>query len=287
MTRQISNWWRILHSWAWWRRWILKWVVLLIVVGVVLYPKLWLLPRQINRLRNVNAVLQPDLPALHELEQAARQAAGPDPTPQVMLAVVQKVVYRHVPYAWDWEVWGVMDYLPTVEEVLEHGREDCDGRAVVAASLLCRMGYEAWLVSDIGHMWVRTSAGETMSPGKGTKTIEGGAEGTQIRWTIDALENLSRALIYGLSVFPLTRELIILVAVCGLTMHPRSTAGRRWAGGLLMLLGLGLLHDAGSTALGQAGLSWRAWLGMLVLLSGWILLALRVADSHSPATEPQ
>ena len=51
--------------------------------------------------------------------------------PHALVRGVEKFVYGHVPYAWDWDTWGVADYLPSVAEVRRMGREDCDGRAVV------------------------------------------------------------------------------------------------------------------------------------------------------------
>ena len=197
------NYWQQLHQWAWWLRWPLKLAVLLVVVVVTLYPKIWLLPRWITRLQDMNAMLEPEHPGLIELEQAARAAGGPDPSSEQMLTVVQDVVCQQIPYAWDWEVWGVMDYLPTTSEVLEKGREDCDGRAVVAAaSLLRRMGYQAWLVSDLKHVWVSTPQGDTMGPGAGERTFEADETGTHIKLTAQGLVNIVHGLTYGISRLP-------------------------------------------------------------------------------------
>jgi hypothetical protein len=278
--------WARLHKSAWWWRWPAKWVLFILVVVLVLYPKLWLAPRWVARLSDMDSVLQPDCPGLAEFEAAVRARAPAPASAADVLPVVERVVYERIPYAWDWDVWGVVDYLPTVAEVLQQGREDCDGRAVVAASLLRRLGYQAWLASDLKHTWVVTSSGETMSPGAGEKTIAAGPGGTQVRFTAGLLENVARGLSYGLAVFPLTRELLILAALCALTMQPRSSAGRRVAGCLLLLLALGLLRDAG-LALPKAGASsGLTWAALTCMMVGWLALAIKAGGRRSPGAPP-
>jgi hypothetical protein len=247
------------------------------------------LPTWLGRLADMNSVLQPDHPGLARLEAAVRERAKADATPPELLGVVQQVVYQAIPYAWDWDVWGVADYLPTTAEVLEKGREDCDGRAVVSASLLRRMGYQAWLVSDLTHCWVATPAGEVMSPGKGEKTFEGGKPGepaTRVRFTLGTLANLGRSLGFGIAVFPLTRELVILAALCGLTMQPRSSPRRRVAGCLLMLLALGLIHDAEDVSSCSASRPGLAWMGVGALIVGWLFLAIKAGGRRWLPAQP-
>ena len=279
--------WRRLHTWDWRARWTLKCAALFAIVALVLYPKIWLLPTLIGRLGDMNAVLNPANPGLAELEERVRERVPPDADAQATLRIVEKVVCEAVPYAWDWDTWGVMEYIPTVSEVLEKGREDCDGRAVVAASLLRRMGYEAQLVCDLKHAWVQTPEGELMSPGEGEKTLEVTGEGTRVSLTAGALANLGRALSFGVAVFPLTRELIILTALCAVTMHPRSSPLRRVVGVWLMLLGLALLRDSGGATYAVAQRPDLLWAGLLAAVLGWVLLALRAADPRSRPAPPE
>jgi hypothetical protein len=214
----------------------LKVGVFLLVVALTLYPKIWLLPTWIGRMQNMNAMIEPAHPGLAGMEAEARRDLGSStPAPQKALKVVQKIVYAHIPYAWDWDTWGVMDYLPTVGETLALGREDCDGRAVVAASLLQRLGYKAWLVSDFKHTWVATDYGETMSPGSEHKSLVATSQGTETVLTADTGVNLLRGVAFGMGVFPLPRELIILAAAALLALHPRSR-GMAWTVGLVVLL---------------------------------------------------
>lgn len=248
-----------------------------------MYPKVWLLPKSIARLANMNSVLDPTDPGLAPLEQQVRARLAPDASASELLAVVEQVVCERIAYAWDWEVWGVVEYLPTVAEALEQGREDCDGRAVVAASLLRRLGHEAWLVSDILHCWVETESGETMSPTGGDKTLVGGAQGTKTTISLGLLRNIGRGLSFGIAVFPLERELIILVTLCLLTMQPRSSVRRRIIGCLLMCAALFLMRYSGEAAArfeGSLDVA-IAGVGFGLAIVAWSTLAIRAADRPS------
>lgn len=323
--------WRVLNDPQWFWRWPIKLITFAVVTAVVLYPKLWLFPTWLERIGNMNSMLDPEHPALADLEQtvletlaseaaakaaplsdariddgAPEEAGRADSSPvdsittgsspavasaQAALKAVQKAVYERIPYAWDWETWGVCEYLPTVAEVFEQGREDCDGRAVVAASLLRRMGYDAWLVSDLLHVWVETPHGETMSPTGGEKTFVGTETGTRTTVSLRVLRNLARGLSYGIAVFPLTREVIILATLCLLSMQPWSSGWRRVAGVLLLWIALDTLRDAGRQAAisGQAGHVVATWIGVGLAIGGWLVLAIRVAGRRprSAATRPE
>lgn len=281
------DWWLRVHRWRCWVRWPLKGAVLILVIALVLYPKPWLLPRTVARLRNLDSTLEPGNPGLAEFEAQVRAEAKEGLNARQMLKHVQRVVYQRVPYAWDWDVWGVMDYLPTTAEVLEKGREDCDGRAVVAASLLRRMGYQAWLASDLKHTWVVTPAGETMSPGRGRKSIAAGPSGTRVLIDWGMIANVGRSMTYGVAVFPLTRELLILIALCAVTLHPWSGGRRRVAGCVLLLLALGLLRDSGAVAGELARHPAWVWLGLALAVFGWLLLAIRGGGPRSSPVQTE
>jgi hypothetical protein len=260
----------------------LKAVVFLLVTAVVLYPRVWLLPTAFDRYRDMNSVLDPTHPELAPLEARVRDSLPPEAEGGDALVAVEKVVCERIPYAWDWEVWGVCDYLPTVAEVFQQGREDCDGRAVVAASLLRRMGYEAWLVSDVLHAWVVTPEGETMSPTGAEKTLVATDEGTQTVISLQLIRNLARGLSYGVAVFPLARELIILVTLCLLAMQPASSAWRRVGGCVVLLAALVALRVGGRTAVVDRRVFEVicTWLGVALAVGGCLLLAVRGGRRH-------
>jgi hypothetical protein len=162
------------------------------------------------------------------------------------------------------------------------GREDCDGRAVVAASLLQRMGYEAQLVSDVLHVWVDTPAGQTMSPTSAEKTIVSTPTGTKVNVTPGVIRNLGRGMTYGVGAFPLNREAIILAAIALLTMQPRSSVWRRIAGCLMLWIALTTLRQAGIDAAmhGRAADVAQSWAGWAMALAGWLTLAVRAGGAR-------
>jgi hypothetical protein len=67
---------------------------------------------------------------------------------------IEKAVLAKIHYGYDWEVYGMPWYCPTVEQVLAHGAGDCKCRALVLASVLeaKNIAYEIHL-SPI-HVWV-------------------------------------------------------------------------------------------------------------------------------------
>ncbi|NLX12824.1 MAG: transglutaminase domain-containing protein [Phycisphaerales bacterium] len=210
-------------------RWPIKWGILILVVLFVLYPRPTLLIRHIGHLRNLHALPDPQEPSLQPIKEqfdayAVERGAEDGTAP---LDAVEQFVYELIPYAWDWEVWGVADYIPTVREVIETGREDCDGRAVLAAALLRSRGIEAYLVGGNGHIWVATEFGETMGP-LGEASLTADDDGL----CVDILGFFNiRAVAFGIAVFPWTRELIILFAIWGLLLPHHF----RWSQALLAL----------------------------------------------------
>lgn len=274
--------WRRIHDGPWLVRWPLKGLLFAAVTLLVMFPNPSRIVTLLDRLANLDRLIDGNHPGLAKLEEDVRRKLPENASARAALPIVEKIVYAHVPYAFDWDNWGVMEWLPTVDEVLTRGREDCDGRAVVAASLLRRLGYEAWLVTDILHMWVETPEGETMSPTGGAKTLSGGRPGqtgTQASIGLEVLNNAARGMAFGVAVFPLLRELIIVGALALLTLHPRVGFWRCVSGCLLLWIGLYTLRDVGE----QAARHLRsddlavAWAAVAAFAAGWVTLAVKGA----------
>jgi len=174
---------------------------------------------------------EPELASVRDrFERFLAEQKSTQSSPEAVLDLVNTFVCREIPYSWDWEVWGVADYTPTVAEVIKQGREDCDGRAVLAAALLRARGIPAELVADTRHMWVRTPYGQTMNP-LGPPVFQTEGKHVRVRWS--GLLDLGPAA-FGISVFPILRELIVVLALW-LLMLP-AQVDRRSA-----LLALGFL----------------------------------------------
>jgi len=252
-----------LNDWKWRWRWPMKCAVLAMTVLMVCFPNPRLLLRHIQHYSNPNALIEPNAKSIEPWVQELAPMLSDDIEPREALKRVERFVYDKVPYEWDWNTWGTADYLPTVDEVVAMGKEDCDGRAVVAASLLRRFGFQADLVNDFAHVWVRTEYGDTMSPGKKPVLVTTD-DGLIIDWS--ALTQLPRAAAYGVAVFPLGRELVILSMAWLLLLPIQGRAVYNLTGLVLLVGGLMLLRAGGSDY--RQPSNWTQTVGLVLLISG-------------------
>lgn len=256
-------------------RWPIKLGVGLVVTTLVLFPRVDLLVRNIGHWARLDLMIEPDAPGLAKLEAEVRKRLPADAAPAEALRVTEAVVYEAVAYAFDWETWGNADYLPRVEETLAAGREDCDGQAVVAASLLKRMGYDARLMSDVGHVWVWTPEGESMSPSPlagGEVFLRQGERGAELNWGAvfnwrSIVFDWGRNLSYGIAVFPMWRELALVVMAWVLMLGRRT----RWG---VAITGLGLAIGGWMLVRWMCGdfwnpAVWAAWGGLGMAAGGF------------------
>ncbi len=288
----LLNAWHRLHHTPRYLRWPAKLLFLILITGLVLYPRFWLIPRWLHRLADLDSVITPTDSALAPLEQRCRQdLPSGNLTIDELAARVEQLVYAALPYAHDWDTWGVMDYLPTPAEALARGQEDCDGRAAVAAALLRRLGYNAHLVSDLKHTWVEISTSDDdsrviaalMAPGTGARSLAGTTAGTRTTLNVGMVANVGRALAYGIAVFPLNRELIILAALLLVTLHPRTGRHRAVAAAILFVIALTLLRCAGISPDALAQRPALPWLALIIAVGGWTLLAYKPPRRRQPA----
>lgn len=294
--------WQVLHRIHAILRWPIKLVLAVAACALILFPKIWLLPVEIERIGNYELLIEPNNPLLAPLaaevrdELATTQIDTPAEEdgeavqrPITPLEAVQDVVYRHVPYGFDWDIWGVMQYTPTIDEVFAAGQEDCDGRAIVAASLLRRLGIQAWIVTDLQHCWVRTPDGDTMSPGKGEATLKQDAPGerTRVVWDWGLVQNFARGTAWGIGAFPLTRLICFYLVFVALTVHPWSGINRRLFGAGIMLIALGLLREGGVRMLADNVPNELVWSGLAAAVVGWLILAFKadVTPQRTPVSE--
>ena len=253
--------WNRLDNLRWFLRWPVKWLVFGATVFLVSFPDPRLFVRHVRHWQDPNAMIDPDLPELQPWVKEVRDRLKPDMQPRKVLRTVERLVYEKVEYAFDWDTWGSADYLPTLEEVVDKGKEDCDGRAVVAASILRNLGYRADLVTDFAHVWVKTDKGETMSPGK-HKSVVAGEKGISVHWRM-LTRTLPQALGYSVSPFPLIRELIVLAVLWMLLLRPGVGWRARVACAVVMLEGLLFLRVGGANW--KAPTAWAQWWGLVHL----------------------
>jgi len=272
----------ILDAHRWYTRLPLKWMILGFTTLFVCFPYPGLTLRHVRHWMNPDALIEPDAPSLQPWVEELRPKLSPELPPRDALRLVEKFVYEKVPYEWDWNTWGLGDYLPTVAEVIAKGKEDCDGRAVIAASLLRNFGFKSRIVTDFAHVWVATDKGETMGPGK-RKAIVATDKGMKIDW--GALVQLPNVLAYGIAVFPWPREVVILVVAWWLLLDRRTSRRRAIVCAILFAAALILIRWSGDDY--WHPVRWVRWSGVAVLVLvplGMIVAGRRAARVRNAAS---
>jgi hypothetical protein len=115
-------------------------------------PLIW--KTQIDRFTSPNQLIQPDKVALFYEEM--REEIKEDPE-DIFWYIKFKVKYSN-----DLVNHGAFNHLATAEEVLQSGRDDCDGQAVLLCSVLRYAGYEAYTLIGASHSWVEVQEEEIL-----------------------------------------------------------------------------------------------------------------------------
>lgn len=279
-----------LNKLVWYVRLPSKWAIFGLTLLFVCFPYPARLVRHLQRWSDPNSLIEPNNVDLQPLLEELRLQIGDDSSPKETLSLVERFVYRKIAYDWDWNVWGMSDYIPTVSEVLEKGREDCDGRAVLGASILANLGFKAELVTDFSHVWVKTDKGETMGPGK-RKAIVATQGGLEIQR--GALAQIPGSLAYGVAVFPLQRELILLAVLWLLLLRAQGGIYCNVIALVSLVAGLVLFRKAGIDH--RNPILWQQLTGLIVMLVGVACLLIwaranatgnRPGDSTSKTSHP-
>ena len=225
--------WRWLETQRPLKRVSLKVALLAGVVLFALYPNPVLLVRQVGHLLNMESLIQPDLPAMPDINRAIDQLIATNTPTLTEFKAVERFVYRRIAYQYDWHGWWNLDYWPTAAEVWERQREDCDGRAVLAASILRARGHaDARLVANLQHVWVAVGTNELMGPmadknfrREGGKLVDGKLVGAKTVITLPSLKTLLDSLAMTCK-FPAWRVVLMLVTLLALVFHPAADTGR-------------------------------------------------------------
>jgi hypothetical protein len=142
-------------------RGVLKTLLFAALTAVVLNPNLKIAFRQIQHTFRPESLIQPDFASITSINEEIDRLLARNTGGAHEIKSVEKFVYKNIQYVSDYENWNNVEYWPTAEEVWAKRREDCDGRAVLAATILRSRGYQsAKLVVGLQHMWVSVNANE-------------------------------------------------------------------------------------------------------------------------------
>ena len=76
---------------------------------------------------------------------------------------IEKAVLARMPYRYDWELYRVPWYFPTIKEVLERGEGDCKARALILASIFEARNIPYRVNLSPIHVWVDYESKEETS----------------------------------------------------------------------------------------------------------------------------
>ncbi|MCC6740424.1 MAG: hypothetical protein IT452_15375 [Planctomycetia bacterium] len=119
---------------------------------------------ELRTLRDPNALIAPDDPAVAHLSGEIDAAMPGDLDRRAQVAWIGAFVERRIAYAHDWDQWWNVDYWPTPSETVASGREDCDGIAVLTASVLKHRGFEPRIEASYEHVWVAVDDDRILNP---------------------------------------------------------------------------------------------------------------------------
>jgi hypothetical protein len=204
---------------------------------------------QVSHTLNPEALIQTDFPGMNGINERVDRMLATDREGDSEARIVARFVRKNIRYVSDYENWGNIEYWPTAQETWERGQEDCDGRAILATSILRSRGYSsARLVVGLDHMWIKVDENEK-APAEPSQLIALLNPNPDFSLPLQEKPGandfllLARALLQPtafretstnlLSEIPAPRKAILITALLLLCMHPV----RHRAALLLVLLG--------------------------------------------------
>jgi len=277
-----------------WKRWTAKTLAFCGLAFVALNPNLKQLGRQVRHIFEPEALIQTNFAGLERINRQIDQLVAQSPgRPEVK--IVEKFVLKRIRYASDYKTWGNMDYWPTAEEVWRTQEEDCDGRAILAASILRSRGYQsARLAISLDHMWAQVNAREKQPnlPEKLTSILRPDSRfsaSLQPKPTASHFARLAKAFLRPtafrdtsanlIAAIPFARKAILLSALLLLCYHPCRS--RKGLFVLLCLEVVALSFFAVSDARGIDPTHANIGATLVVLAILWSLFANRLLPSAS------
>ena len=253
-----------------WKRALLRLPLFAAGFVFLLFPHPGRALHEIQMLRDPNALIAPDDPAVAKLSVDVDAAMPKTLDRPHQVAWIEWYIEKRIIYANDWDQWLNVDYWPTPGETLASGREDCDGIAVVTASLLRHRGFRARIEASYEHVWVEVEGERILHPDKETD-FDGE------HWSMPGLKLILPWLRYSLSEFPLWRwGTIVAWAVVVLRWPNRKRIAFEFAAAF---------GSIAMAALAARTLPTALFAGVLIVVAGvllWTALGLRGATKNAP-----
>ncbi|MBN1480718.1 hypothetical protein JXA70_10630 [candidate division KSB1 bacterium] len=240
----------------------------------VTFPNPVLSLKQLFAYRDIEALFVTDFPELPAINARIDSLLPPDYTFQQEYQAIVHFVYENIRYQYDWDNWLNSEYWPAADEVWRRGREDCDGRAILAVAIFRSRGYaETTVVGGLTHLWITVGGQELMGAQKEkTMVMQDGRK----KMRVPPLASILEAAAAQLDGYPIFRMVVILLFLLLLAYHPAKN--------IKLLLGLCLAAVIGFVLL----LDWASYvnfyekltcninlvLGLVLLIPPYILAML-------------
>jgi len=124
----------------WWRAALIVIAMLLIWTFVICFPNPYIFIR--NGIRYVRPPVDPSIIQLIEEEIPEEPVE------------MEKFVLALIQYKYDWENYGMPDYVATARQAVSKRRGDCEDRAIVLASLFEAKNMPYDLKASLVHYWI-------------------------------------------------------------------------------------------------------------------------------------
>ena len=255
-----------------WKRIFVKIILLFFVVVVIHYPNPYLLIKQISHFTNVESLINEKLPDIDGINNSINERLKKDHTKKAKYYAVQQFVYRNIHYKDDWVNWLNIDYWPTADEVWERKEEDCDGRAVLAVSILRSRGFKtAQIVGNISHIWVRIDKSEIMGPrkDKNFQTIITGKGKSKTKISKPDKNRMTKVFSYHIRKFPIARNILLIVLTLIIIIHPCKDRKVYYLGSIVGLLSFLYLKEWSISR--QYYITFDFVIGMSLLIFAYVL----------------
>jgi hypothetical protein len=219
----------------------LKILILFFVFLAMTFPNPFLTIKQIEAYRDIESLFVMDFPELAAINVSIDSLLPENYTFEDEYKTIIRFVYNHIRYQYDWDNWINSEYWPPADQVWRRGREDCDGRAILAVVIFRSRGYaDATVVGSMTHLWIKVGDQELMGaqPEKIMEMQDG-----QKRMRMPKLSYVLKAAAQQLDSYPIFRMIVILLCFVLLSYHPARNIKLLLGLSLLSLIGFVLLLD--------------------------------------------
>ena len=132
-----------------------------VILGGSMNPLIW--KQQFERRLNPKVLLEPNSPSIKSLNDGFEESYDYIVSlteedfvflDELIIEISNIYVQSQISYKGDISNYHSIDHLATTSEILKRGADDCDGQAILIASLLRYRGYDAYVVFGYSHVWV-------------------------------------------------------------------------------------------------------------------------------------